>query len=82
MHYLEHSEIFLYDLAVKPELQRMGIGKRLLLALKDHCARHGIEEFFVPAHAEDEHAIEFNHSTGGKSERLINFLYDVVVDKE
>jgi hypothetical protein len=27
------------------------------------------------AHEEDEHAIEFYRSTGGKSEKVVNFLY-------
>lgn len=76
MYYSDSSEIFLYDLAVKPEYQRMGIGKRLIQNLKEYCGRNGIKEFFVMAHEEDEHAIEFYHSTGGKSEKVINFLYE------
>jgi len=73
--YSDHSEIFLYDMAVKPEYQRMGIGKGLIQSLKEYCITHVIETFFVMAHEEDEHALEFYHATGGKSERVINFLY-------
>lgn len=76
MYYSEYSEIFLYDLAVKPEYQRMGIGKRLIQSLKEYCIRNGIREFFVLAHEEDEHAIEFYRATGGKSEKVVNFLYE------
>ena len=76
MYYADHSEVFVYDLAVKPEYQRMGIGKQLIRSLKAECRRNGVEEFFVLAHEEDEHAIEFYHSTGGKSERVVNFLYE------
>ena len=75
MYYSEYSEIFLYDLAVKPEYQRIGIGKRLLQSLKEYCIKNGIKEFFVLAHEQDEHAIEFYRSTGGKSEKVVNFLY-------
>ena len=75
MYYSDSSEIFLYDLAVKAEYQRMGIGKGLLQSLKGHCIKNGIKEFFVMAHEEDEHAIEFYRATGGKSERVVNFLY-------
>ena len=74
MYYADHSEVFVYDLAVKPEYQRMGIGKELIRSLKADCSRKGVREFFVLAHEEDEHAIEFYHSTGGKSERVVNFL--------
>lgn len=75
LYYTEHAEVFLYDLAVKTEYQRMGIGKNLIRSLKQHCLRNGIGEFFVLAHEEDEHAIEFYRSTGGKPERVVNFLY-------
>ena len=77
MYYSDASEIFLYDLAVKPEYQRMGIGKGLLQNLKEYCIENGIKDFFVMAHEEDEHAIEFYHATGGKSEKVVNFVYDV-----
>jgi aminoglycoside 3-N-acetyltransferase I len=76
MVYSDYSEIFLYDLAVKAEYQRMGIGKKLLQSLKEYCIKNEIIEFFVLAHEEDEHAIEFYRATGGKSEKVINFLYE------
>src|SRR5687767_598620 len=63
MYYSDHSEIFLYDLAVKAEYQRMGVGKRLIHALKEYCVKNGINEFFVLAHEEDEHALEDRKST-------------------
>ena len=75
MYYAEHSEIFLYDLAVKAEYQRMGIGKGLIQSLKEYCIKNGVKEFFVMAHEEDEPAIEFYRFTGGKSEKVVNFLY-------
>jgi aminoglycoside 3-N-acetyltransferase I len=75
MYYSDASEIFLYDLAVKPAFQRKGVGKRLIQNLKEFCNRNGIKEFFVMAHEEDEHAIEFYRVTGGKSENVVNFLY-------
>ena len=78
MYYSDHSEILLYDLAVKAEYQRMGVGKRLIHSLKEYCVRNGINEFFVLAHEEDEHALEFYRSTGGKSERVVNFIYAAI----
>lgn len=82
MYYSENSEIFLYDLAVKPEYQRLGIGKKLLHQLKEYCVKNGILEFFVLAHEEDEHAVEFYRSTGGASENVVNFIYKVTKTKE
>ena len=78
MYYSDRSEIFLYDLAVKPNYQRMGIGKGLIQRLKGYCRENGVKEFFVMADAEDAHAIEFYHSTGGKSEKVVNFLYEMI----
>ena len=77
MYYSDSSEIFLYDLAVKEEYQRMGIGKSLIQSLKEYCIEKGIKEFFVMAHEEDEHAIEFYRATGGRSEKVVNFVYKV-----
>jgi aminoglycoside 3-N-acetyltransferase I len=54
----------------------MGVGKELIRSLKEECSRNGIKEFFVMAHEEDEHAIEFYRSTGGTSEKVVNFLYE------
>jgi aminoglycoside 3-N-acetyltransferase I len=82
MYYSENSEVFVYDLAVKPEHQRKGIGKRLIHHLKEYCIKNGINEFFVLAHAEDEHAAEFYRSTGGKSEEVVNFIYKAGSGKE
>jgi len=78
MYYSDSSEIFLYDLAIKPEYQRRGIGKGLMQRLTAHCIQQGIKEFFVMAHAEDEHAIEFYHATGGESENVVNFLFETL----
>jgi aminoglycoside 3-N-acetyltransferase I len=82
MYYSDHSEVFLYDLAVNSQYQRMGIGKTLIHGLKEYCIKNGIKEFFVLAHEEDEHAVEFYRSTGGKSEKVINFLYETAVVKD
>jgi aminoglycoside 3-N-acetyltransferase I len=76
LYYSEPSEVFLYDMAVKSEFQRMGIGKGLLQRLKEYCVINGIREFFVMAHEEDEFAVDFYHSTGGKGEKVMNFVYE------
>jgi len=80
MYYSDSSEIFLYDLAVKSDYQRKGIGKGLIQSLKSHCIQREIKEFFVLAHEEDEHAVEFYRATGGNSEKVVNFLYQTAPD--
>ncbi len=71
----DRSEIFVYDLAVKAEYQRRGVGKGLIDSLKELARGQEVEEIFVLAHEEDGHAIEFYHATGGRSERVVNFVY-------
>jgi aminoglycoside 3-N-acetyltransferase I len=80
MVYSNDSEMILYDMAVRPEYQRTGVGKALIQSLKEYCLKHKIETFFVMAHEEDLHAIEFYHATGGESEKVVNFLYDINQD--
>ncbi len=77
MYYGNETEIFLYDMAIHPDHQRKGIGKQLLEFLKDYCAQNKINTFFVLAHEEDTHALEFYHSTGGQREQVANFIYEI-----
>lgn len=76
MYQTDSSEILVYDLAVRPDYQRRGIGKQLLQYLKKYGSVSGIQAFFVLVHEEDEHAVEFYRATGGKGEKVINFVYE------
>ena len=73
----EKSEIFIYDIAIKNEFQRKGVGKKLLSFLKDYCKQNDISIFFVEAHEEDVHAVDFYHSTGGNAEKVVHFNYEI-----
>ncbi len=77
MVHADGSEMILYDMAVRPEYQRMGVGRELIQSLKEYCLKHRIETFFVMTHEEDLHAVEFYHATGGKSEKVVNFIYGI-----
>ncbi len=79
-YYSENAEIFIFDVAVKPKFQRKGFGKQLIAALKKHCEKSGIKIMFVEANEEDEHALDFYHSTGAHPEKVIQFNY--FLDKE
>jgi aminoglycoside 3-N-acetyltransferase I len=77
LYYDNKTELFLYDMAVHPDHQRKGIGKQLLEFLKDYCAKNEINTFFVLAHEEDVHALEFYRATGGQREHVANFIYEI-----
>jgi aminoglycoside 3-N-acetyltransferase I len=61
----EESEVFIYDIAVMPEFQRQGIGRRLVTTLRSEAAAAGIGVMFVPADNEDTHALDFYRALGG-----------------
>ena len=77
LYYDNTTEIFLYDMAIHPDHQRRGIGKQLIEFLKAYCAQNQINTFFVLAHEEDVHALEFYHATGGQREQVANFIYEI-----
>lgn len=75
MYYGKFSELLIYDMAVSSKHQRKGIGKKLITSLIKFGKKRGIESIFVPAHEEDEDALAFYKSTGGKAEKVIHFNY-------
>lgn len=76
-YYTELPQVYIYDLAVKTEFQRQGIGKKIRDAIIDFCKNMGMDEVFVQADLEDRHAIDFYRSTGGRAEKVIHFSYQL-----
>lgn len=75
LYHSAYSEMFIYDIAVKPTFQRKGVGKQLLSTLQEYCRQQGIREIFVAANEEDEHAVDFYRATGGDAEKVVHFSY-------
>jgi aminoglycoside 3-N-acetyltransferase I len=71
----EASELFIYDLAVRPEFQRQGVGRALIAALRVAGAAEGISEAFVPADNEDTHALDFYRAVGGDPAGVTMFSF-------
>jgi aminoglycoside 3-N-acetyltransferase I len=72
----EASEIFIYDIAVRGDRQRQGVGRRLLQALREAAAATGIDELFVAADNEDDHALDFYRAVGGAAAPVTMFTFD------
>lgn len=74
-YYSEKTLIYIFDLAVKREYQRKGIGKKLIEANNAYSKSLNAEVVMVQADVADDHAIEFYRSTGAKGEDVIHFDY-------
>lgn len=61
----ESAEVFIYDVAVRADHQRQGIGRQLIDALLTATTTNGLGDVFVPADADDGHALDFYRALGG-----------------
>ena len=74
-YYSTRPLVYIYDLAVETQSQRLGIGSMLISAITSYCRTLGIEEVFVQADEGDQHALEFYRHTGGNAESVVHFTY-------
>ncbi len=72
----ELAEVFIYDLAVRPEYQRRGVGRQLVAALRTEASARGVETVFVAADDEDAGALEFYRRLGGAASPVTLFTFD------
>ena len=75
-YYSEKPLLYIYDLAVKAELQRCGIGQELIRFTNNYAKQNGFEEVYVQTDRDEPHAVNFYHKTPfhGKEE-VIQFSY-------
>ena len=69
------SEIFIYDIAVRSDCQRRGIGRQLVAHLRKEGAALGIDDVFVPADNDDVHALDFYRALGGEAAPVTIFTF-------
>lgn len=67
------TELFVYDIAVRDDRQRQGIGRLLLTRLRESAAQAGITEIFVAADADDTHALDFYRALGSDEAPVVMF---------
>ena len=71
----EQSEIFIYDIAVRKDQQRKGVGRRLVTALLESAVASGIDDVFVAADNDDSHALDFYRALGGVASPVTMFTF-------
>jgi aminoglycoside 3-N-acetyltransferase I len=75
-YYSQRPIAYIYDLAVKKEHQRKGIGKKLMSAINTHCKNNGFDEVFVQAEKIDDYALDFYRSTAiSHEDQVVHFSY-------
>ena len=72
----ERTELFIFDVAVRPEHQRRGVGRRLVTALQEMGAKVGIGLVFVAADNDDAHALDFYRALGGAPTPVTMFTFE------
>lgn len=72
----EATELFIYDIAVRADRQRRGIGRALMNQLFALGEAAGIRVSFVPAENDDTHALDFYHSVGGQPTAVTFFTFE------
>lgn len=72
---LQSSELFIYDIAVRSDRQRKGVGRMLISTLRAAAEAEGIHEIFVPADNEDAHALDFYRALGGEPAAVTFFAF-------
>ncbi|MCU0433516.1 MAG: GNAT family N-acetyltransferase [Bacteroidia bacterium] len=73
--YHEKPEVYIYDFAVKENLQRTGIGTGLLNELKRYCSDKNYGSIFVQAETIDNHALKFYRKNGGDENDVRHFTF-------
>lgn len=69
------SEVFIYDLAVRRDHRRQGVGSKLVLELREAAAAAGCGDVFVPADNEDKHALDFYRAQGAVASPVTFFTF-------
>ena len=69
------SELFIYDLAVRRENQRQGVGSWLIRELRELAAAVGIQDVFVPVENDDTHALDFYRAQGAVGSPVTHFTF-------
>ena len=71
----EGKELFIYDIAVHPDHQRQGHGRRLIDRLRSAAATQDIDTLFVAADNDDVHALDFYQALGGTASPVTFFEF-------
>ena len=71
----ESFEMFIYDIAVRADRQRQGIGRSMISGLRAMAAAKAIDVVFVPADDDDAGALEFYRALDASASPVTLFVF-------
>jgi aminoglycoside 3-N-acetyltransferase I len=71
----ETPEVFVYDVAVRDDMRRKGVGRSLMNAICGEAGALGIPVVFVLAENDDIEAVRFYGSVGGRGAAVTCFTF-------
>jgi aminoglycoside 3-N-acetyltransferase I len=71
----EAAELLIYDIAVRTNAQRKGVGRQLIATTRQQAAALGIRVLFVLAEADDEGAVQFYRALSGEESDVALFAF-------
>jgi aminoglycoside 3-N-acetyltransferase I len=71
----EITELFIYDIAVVPAHQRLGIGRQMVEKVRALAAESGMATTWMAADNDDTQALDFYRSMGGASSAVTVFTF-------
>jgi aminoglycoside 3-N-acetyltransferase I len=71
----ESSEVFIYDIAIRGNYRRKGVGRQLVAELRAGAAAMGIGDAFVAADNADVEALDFYRALGGAESDVTFFTF-------
>jgi aminoglycoside 3-N-acetyltransferase I len=69
------KELYIYDIAIHPDFQKQGLGKKLIETIKEEARARGVGTIFVEAEREDEGAVAFYRAIGGEEVKVNHFNF-------
>jgi aminoglycoside 3-N-acetyltransferase I len=71
----ETAEVFIYDIAAHADHRRAGVGRLLMVTLREAAHAAGVPDLFVSVDAADDEAIAFYRAVGGVQADVRHFTF-------
>jgi aminoglycoside 3-N-acetyltransferase I len=77
-YYQDKPQAYIYDVGIKKDFQRKGLGKILINEVNSFCFNHGFALSYVEAEADDLDAVNFYRNTNVSDElTAVHFTYQL-----